>query len=76
MLGKLNNFPLAKCKKDDFILKVKCGKWLNGQDITNDTRLLKNLKNKTIIERRKTYNSKHMWTLFCIEFLKVHHLFQ
>ena len=25
MLGKLNNFPLVKCKKDDFILKVKCG---------------------------------------------------
>lgn len=62
LLGKLNNFPLVKCKKDDFILKVKCGKWLNGQDITNDTRLLKNLKNKTIIERRETYNSKHMGT--------------
>lgn len=55
MLGKLNNFPLVKCKKDDFILKVKCGKWLNGQDITNHTSLVKKkLKNKTIMERRKT----------------------
>lgn len=73
LLGKLNNFPLVKCKKDDFTWKVKCEKWLNGQDITNHNNLLKNLKNKTIVERRETYNSKPMGTLFCIECLKAHH---
>lgn len=47
MLGMLNKFPLVKCKKDDFILKVKCGEWLNEWQTTSHMDLSKNLKKKS-----------------------------
>lgn len=46
-------------QEDDFILKVKCEKWLNGQERSNHTSLSKNLKNKIVIEKKDVIQSSH-----------------